>query len=137
MKAIAIRAYGGPEELKFDERPDPVYGPGEVLVRVAATSVIRSIGRFDLGSSRTLSPLPSRADPCSHRTPKTELLAPNIVNIHHWTRFRDLALFAATARLDCYLAFPKITFKRLGRRWPGVPFRSDKSDPRRGGAPHP
>ena len=39
MKAVVIRAYGGPEELKFEERPDPVPGPGEVLVRVAATSV--------------------------------------------------------------------------------------------------
>jgi NADPH:quinone reductase-like Zn-dependent oxidoreductase len=39
MKAVVIRAYGGPEELKCEERPDPVPGPGEVLVRVAATSV--------------------------------------------------------------------------------------------------
>ena len=39
MKAVVIRAYGGPEELKFEERPDPVPGSGEVLVRVAATSV--------------------------------------------------------------------------------------------------
>ena len=34
-----IRQYGGLEVLKFDEYPDPVPGPGEVLVRVAATSV--------------------------------------------------------------------------------------------------
>ena len=39
MKAIVIREYGGPEVLKFEEYPDPVAGPGEVLVRVAATSV--------------------------------------------------------------------------------------------------
>jgi len=39
MKAIVIRQYGGPEVLKFEEYPDPVAGPGEVLVRVAATSV--------------------------------------------------------------------------------------------------
>jgi len=39
MKAVVIRAYGGPEELKFEERPDPIAGPGDVLVRVAATSV--------------------------------------------------------------------------------------------------
>src|SRR6516225_7831622 len=39
MKAVVIRAYGGPEVLKFEERPDPVTGPGDVLVRVAATSV--------------------------------------------------------------------------------------------------
>ena len=39
MKAVVIRAYGGPEELKLEELPDPTPGPGEVLVRVAATSV--------------------------------------------------------------------------------------------------
>jgi NADPH:quinone reductase-like Zn-dependent oxidoreductase len=39
MKAIVIHEYGGPEVLKFEQYPDPVPGPGEVLVRVAATSV--------------------------------------------------------------------------------------------------
>jgi len=39
MKAIVVREYGGPEVLKFEDYPDPVPGPGEVLVRVAATSV--------------------------------------------------------------------------------------------------
>ena len=39
MKAIVVHQYGGPEVLNFQEYPDPVSGPGEVLVRVAATSV--------------------------------------------------------------------------------------------------
>ncbi len=39
MKAIVVHQYGGPEVLKFEEYADPVPGPGEVLVRVAATSV--------------------------------------------------------------------------------------------------
>jgi NADPH:quinone reductase-like Zn-dependent oxidoreductase len=39
MKAIVVHQYGGPEVLKFEQYPDPVAGPGEVLVRVAATSV--------------------------------------------------------------------------------------------------
>jgi NADPH:quinone reductase-like Zn-dependent oxidoreductase len=39
MKAVVLHQYGGPEVLKFEEYPDPVPGPGEVLVRVAATSV--------------------------------------------------------------------------------------------------
>src|SRR6185437_2673103 len=39
MKAIVVRQYGGPEVLKFEEYPDPIVGPGEVLVRVAASSV--------------------------------------------------------------------------------------------------
>jgi NADPH:quinone reductase-like Zn-dependent oxidoreductase len=39
MKTIVVHEYGGPEVLKFEEYPDPVPGPGEVLVRVAAVSV--------------------------------------------------------------------------------------------------
>jgi NADPH:quinone reductase-like Zn-dependent oxidoreductase len=39
MKAIVVHQYGDPEVLKFEDYPDPVPGPGEVLVRVAAASV--------------------------------------------------------------------------------------------------
>jgi NADPH:quinone reductase-like Zn-dependent oxidoreductase len=39
MKAVVVHQYGGPEVLKFEDFPDPVPGPGEVLVRVAAASV--------------------------------------------------------------------------------------------------
>lgn len=39
MKAIVLHEYGGPEKLKYADMPDPVPGEGEVLVRLAATSV--------------------------------------------------------------------------------------------------
>jgi NADPH:quinone reductase-like Zn-dependent oxidoreductase len=39
MKAVVVHQYGGPEVLKFEDYPDPIAGPGEVLVRVAASSV--------------------------------------------------------------------------------------------------
>ena len=39
MKAIVVHQYGGPEVLQFEDYADPVAGPGEVLVRVAAASV--------------------------------------------------------------------------------------------------
>ena len=39
MKAVVIHEYGGPDVMKVEEYPDPVPGPGEVLVRVASTSV--------------------------------------------------------------------------------------------------
>jgi NADPH:quinone reductase-like Zn-dependent oxidoreductase len=39
MKAIVVHQYGSPEVLRFEDYPDPVPGPGEVLVRVAASSV--------------------------------------------------------------------------------------------------
>ena len=35
MKAVVINATGGPEQLKVAELPDPVPGPGEVLIDVA------------------------------------------------------------------------------------------------------
>jgi NADPH:quinone reductase-like Zn-dependent oxidoreductase len=39
MKAAVIHEYGGPETLKYEDYPDPVLQPGEVLVRVAAAGV--------------------------------------------------------------------------------------------------
>jgi NADPH:quinone reductase-like Zn-dependent oxidoreductase len=39
MKAVVMNEYGGPEVLKYEDIRDPVAGPGEVLVRVAASSV--------------------------------------------------------------------------------------------------
>jgi NADPH:quinone reductase-like Zn-dependent oxidoreductase len=39
MKAAVIHGYGGPEVLRYEDYPDPVAGPGEVLVRVAAASI--------------------------------------------------------------------------------------------------
>ena len=41
MKAIEITGYGAPEVLRAGERPDPVPGAGEVLIRVAASGVNR------------------------------------------------------------------------------------------------
>ena len=57
MKAVVIRAYGGPEELKFEEWPDPVAGPGEVLIRVAATSVNPFDWKVRSGAYRNMFPL--------------------------------------------------------------------------------
>jgi NADPH:quinone reductase-like Zn-dependent oxidoreductase len=42
MKAVVITEFGGPEVLKLQEVPDPVVGPGEVVVDVAATAVNRA-----------------------------------------------------------------------------------------------
>lgn len=39
MKAIVIDGYGGSDRLRLDERPDPVPGPGELLIQVKAASV--------------------------------------------------------------------------------------------------
>ena len=41
MQAIEISQYGAPEVLRLAERPDPVAGTGEVLIRVAASGINR------------------------------------------------------------------------------------------------
>ena len=42
MRAVALSRPGGPEVLRWEEVPDPVAGPGEVLVDVAASAVNRA-----------------------------------------------------------------------------------------------
>ncbi|HEY8530236.1 MAG TPA: quinone oxidoreductase [Paenibacillaceae bacterium] len=51
MKAIRVHEYGGPEVLVYEEVPDPVPGPGELLVEVRAAGVnfadiVSRIGRY-------------------------------------------------------------------------------------------
>src|SRR5947209_4593573 len=43
MKAVIIREFGGPEVLRYEEVPTPRPGPGEVLIRVGAVSVNRTL----------------------------------------------------------------------------------------------
>jgi len=38
MKAVRYHEYGGSDVLRYEEAPRPVPGPGQVLVKVAATS---------------------------------------------------------------------------------------------------
>ena len=42
MRAVTIAGPGGPEQLVWSEVPDPVPGPGEVLIEVAASAVNRA-----------------------------------------------------------------------------------------------
>ncbi len=42
MKAVVIAEPGGPEQLTLADVPDPVAGPGEVVLQVAATAVNRA-----------------------------------------------------------------------------------------------
>ena len=41
MRIVEISEFGGPDVLKLADRPDPVAGPGEVLIEVAAAGVNR------------------------------------------------------------------------------------------------
>jgi len=43
MKAIVMHEFGGPEVLRYEEVPTPEAGPGEVLVKIGAVSVNRTL----------------------------------------------------------------------------------------------
>ena len=49
MRAVVLRRFGAPEELKLEELDVPSPAPGEVLVKVAAVSINRG---FDIGFRR-------------------------------------------------------------------------------------
>jgi putative PIG3 family NAD(P)H quinone oxidoreductase len=42
MRAVVLRSYGGPEVLTFEDVDDPVPGPDEVVVEIAATALNRA-----------------------------------------------------------------------------------------------
>ena len=59
MRAVVITEPGGPEVLQVQDVPDPLLGPGEVLVRVAATA----LNRADLLQRQGNYPPPPGASP--------------------------------------------------------------------------
>ncbi|HEX3862368.1 MAG TPA: NADP-dependent oxidoreductase [Stellaceae bacterium] len=50
MKASVLSAHGGPEMLQYRDAPDPVAGPGEVVVDINAASVNAADYKVRLGS---------------------------------------------------------------------------------------
>ncbi|GIH90555.1 zinc-binding dehydrogenase [Planobispora siamensis] len=57
MRAARIHAYGGPEVIRHEEAPIPEPGPGEVLVRVVATSFNPSEAALRSGLLRQVLPV--------------------------------------------------------------------------------
>jgi NADPH:quinone reductase-like Zn-dependent oxidoreductase len=49
MKAVLFAAHGGPEMLRLGEAPDPVAGPGEVVVDIRAASINAADYKVRLG----------------------------------------------------------------------------------------
>ncbi len=50
MKAVLLTGHGGPEMLQLGEVPDPVAGPGEVIVDIHAASINAADYKVRLGS---------------------------------------------------------------------------------------
>ena len=59
MRAVVLHSHGGPEVLTFEEVAEPVPGPDEVLIDVAATA----LNRADLLQRMGLYPDPRRVQP--------------------------------------------------------------------------
>jgi NADPH:quinone reductase-like Zn-dependent oxidoreductase len=51
MKAILLMGHGGPEMLRYGEMPDPVAGPGEIVVDVHAASINAADYKVRLGGA--------------------------------------------------------------------------------------
>ena len=54
MKAMLLTGHGGPEMLRFGEAPDPIAGPGEIVVDVHAASVNAADYKVRLGGHGSL-----------------------------------------------------------------------------------
>ena len=39
IKAALVTAYGGPDKFSYDTVPEPIPGPGEILIKVAAAAI--------------------------------------------------------------------------------------------------
>ena len=71
MQAVILREFGGPHALRCEEVPTPIPAPGEVLVRVHAVSVNRTLDlkvRQDGGEYGVVLPLILGVDPSGEVT---------------------------------------------------------------------
>ncbi len=57
MKAVRLNAYGGVDQLRYEDVPTPEPGPDEVLVKVAATSVNPIDWKLRSGAAKDIMPL--------------------------------------------------------------------------------
>jgi NADPH:quinone reductase-like Zn-dependent oxidoreductase len=52
MKAVLLMGHGGPEMLRYGDAPDPIAGPGEIVVDIHAASVNAADYKVRLGKGR-------------------------------------------------------------------------------------
>jgi NADPH:quinone reductase-like Zn-dependent oxidoreductase len=57
MKAVRLHAYGGVDQLRYEDVATPEPGPGEVLIKVAATSVNPIDWKLRSGAAKAIMPM--------------------------------------------------------------------------------
>jgi NADPH:quinone reductase-like Zn-dependent oxidoreductase len=93
MKAIVLHVYGAAEALRYEEFPDPIPMAGEVLVRIAATSINPIDLRMRSGAVKALFPLAFPAILGLDLSGTVEAVGPGVAGFDHGDK-----VFAHTAR---------------------------------------
>lgn len=101
MKAVVISQYGGVEGLDYREVPEPVPGPGDILVRVHATA----LNRADILQRQGLYPPPGvRAEfeiPGLEFTGVVESVGPGVTDFHPGDRVMAITAAGGHAQRIC------------------------------------
>src|SRR6266511_1346917 len=102
LKAVVIREFGPPEVMRLEEVADPEPGPGEVLIRVHAVSVNRTLelaARAGTYTRQVTLPLIPGVDPAGI----VAKLGPGVVN----RQVGDRVVTALRANRESELAAPR------------------------------
>ncbi|KAA9376817.1 quinone oxidoreductase [Microbispora cellulosiformans] len=93
MRAIVVSAYGDSSVLEYAERPDPVPGPGQVLIEVAATGV----NFIDVYHREGRYPLPLPLVPGSEAAGTVTAVGPDVTDVVPGDRVASASAIGAYA----------------------------------------
>ncbi len=87
MKAVVFHEFGGSDVLRVEELPDPVPGPGEVLLGVTASA----LNHLDVDMRQGVSRFPVEPPPRARRRARR-------VASSHWARVSTVGRWATAWR---------------------------------------
>ncbi|GAA4196873.1 quinone oxidoreductase family protein [Microbispora amethystogenes] len=93
MRAIVVSAYGDSSVLEYADRPDPVPGPGQVLIEVAATGV----NFIDVYHREGRYPLPLPLIPGSEAAGTVTAVGPDVTDVVPGDRVASASAIGAYA----------------------------------------